>query len=415
MIALAFVLVAAAVLGADSSSASIAQTYFVDSERGDDAGAGTSAEEAWRTLNRVNDATLRPGDRVLLRRGGSWTGTLRIDRSGSKRAAIVVTSYGRGQLPVVRGGSSCVELRGSYLVVRNVHADDCRWAGIAVWGSYNKIERSLITRNAAGIHVRSSGVGTRIIRNRLVDNDKMSVLTQRPTDDDSGAFGVLLEGDGSEVAYNTISGCDAFSYDYGRDGAAVEVYGGRRNRIHHNLALDNDAFAELGNPRSERNTYWVNVIRSSLPRSTFLVTRGARSRLGPVLRTTALHNTVVLTGATSQGVVCHAGCSPNILTLRNNIIQAVWKVGFADGPFAEGNNLFSGGALEFTQRTSSRIGNPLFRNLSRGNLRLRPSSPAIDAGAAVGIPRDFDGRRIPADGDGDGVALPDLGAFEFRR
>jgi hypothetical protein len=413
--ALAFVLIAAAVLGADSPARSAAHTYFVDSERGDDENAGTSTAAAWRTLARVNDASLRPGDRVLLRRGASWPGTLRIDGSGSERAPIVVTAYGRGRLPVVRGGRTCIDLRGSYLVVRNVHADACAWAGIAVWGSHNRVERSLISRNAAGVHVRDSAVGTRIIRNRLVDNDKMSVLTPRPADDDSGAFGVLLEGDGGEVAYNTISGCDAFSYDYGRDGAAIEVYGGRRNSIHHNLALNNDAFTELGNPRSERNTYAVNVVRSSLARSTFLVTRGARSRLGPVLRTSAFHNTVVLTGATSQGVVCHAGCSPNILTLRNNIVQAVWKVGFADGSFDEGNNLFSGGALEFTPRTSSKVGDPLFRNLGRGNLRLRAASPAIDAGAAVGIPRDFDGRRIPADGDGDGVARPDLGAFEFRR
>ena len=29
----------------------------------------------------------------------------------------------------------------------------------------------------------------------------------------------------TDVSFNTISGSDAFSYDYGRDGAAVEVYG----------------------------------------------------------------------------------------------------------------------------------------------------------------------------------------------
>jgi hypothetical protein len=67
----------------------------------------------------------------------------------------------------------------------------------------------------------------------------MSVLTPTPTNDDCGAFGVLLSGDRTEVAYNTISGSDAFSYDYGRDGSAIEVYGGQANFIHDNLGIDN--------------------------------------------------------------------------------------------------------------------------------------------------------------------------------
>ena len=35
--------------------------------------------------------------------------------------------------------------------------------------------------------------------------------------------------------------------------------------------------------------------------------------------------------------------------MRNNIIQAVWKVGYADAPFDEDNNLYSGGKLQFTK------------------------------------------------------------------
>lgn len=76
----------------------------------------------------------------------------------------------------------------------------------------------------------------------------MSVNTSTPTDDDSGAFGVLLNGNETVVAYNTISGHDAFSYDYGRDGCAIEIYAGRDNVIHHNEASDNDCFASSETP-----------------------------------------------------------------------------------------------------------------------------------------------------------------------
>jgi hypothetical protein len=169
----------------------------------------------------------------------------------------------------------------------------------------------------------------------------MSVLTVGGSDD-SGAIGVLLRGDRTEVAFNTISGSDAFSYDYGRDGAAVEVYGGQKNHIHHNFAQDNDAFSELGHSRSADNTYAYNVVLSSLETSVFVVTRGSGSSYGPVLRTSLYNNSVLLTGAQSQGVVCSSGCNADILRMRNNVIQAVWKVGYADAPLTRTTTFITG-------------------------------------------------------------------------
>ena len=118
-----------------------------------------------------------------------------------------------------------------------------------------------------------------------------------------------MNGDRNEVAHNTISGSDTFSYDYGRDGAAVEIYGGQGNSIHHNVAVDNHAFSELGDPRTRDNTFGYNLVFSSLPDSTFLVTRGGQDGHGPVANTRLINNTVVMTGPGSQGFVCHGGCT----------------------------------------------------------------------------------------------------------
>ena len=68
------------------------------------------------------------------------------------------------------------------------------------------VANSLITHNAAGVHVASGATGTQIQNNDIVDNNKMSVLTQTPTNDDSGAFGVLLNGDNSNVGNNGSGG-----------------------------------------------------------------------------------------------------------------------------------------------------------------------------------------------------------------
>jgi hypothetical protein len=389
-------------------------TYYVNRKTGNNANAGTRPGSAWKTLAKASSATLAPGDRLLLKRGVSWRGSLRVAESGTLANPILVGAYGVGKRPRITGASSCVVLSGSYVVARQLHADDCSWAGFDISGSHNRVLRTVATNNVAGVQVRDDAADNAVLRNTIKNNDKMFVLTRTPTDDDTGAYGVLLQGDGTEVARNRISGSHAFSYDYGRDGSAIEVFGARNSNVHHNRSRNNLAFTELGSPKSADNTYAYNVVRSSLGRSVFLITRGSESTWGPILGTRALNNSVLLTGASSEGVVCHSGCSGDILTLRNNVIQAVSKVGYADADFNESNNLFYGGLAQFSLGLGSLVANPRFSDPSAGDLHLKATSPAIDAGVDVGLSRDFDGRSVPQDGDGDGRAVPDMGAFERR-
>jgi hypothetical protein len=55
----------------------------------------------------------------------------------------------------------------------------------------------------------------------------------------------------------------------------------------------------------------------------------------------------------------------------------------------------------------------LFIDAEVGNYRLQMGSPAIDVGNANSAPAlDFDGTPRPQDGNGDGTAIVDIGAFE---
>ena len=388
-------------------------TFYVDITNGTDRASGEAPGSAWRSLARAT-AGLEPGDRLLLRRGGRWLEPLRVSRSGTEDRPIVIGAYGRGARPEVRGPESCVDLGGSFFTVRDLELGPCVWAGVRISGSSNRVAGNVIMGNAAGIVVRRGAIANSLVGNQLMRNNRMSVLTKRPSNDDSGAFGILLQGDRTEVAHNTISGSDAFSFDYRRDGSAIEVFGARRSRIHRNVALENNTFSELGDRRSADNVYSFNLVRSSLPGGHGLTTRGAESRYGPVRGTRLEHTTIQLTGEQSEGFVCHGGCNQGLLRMRNNIVQAVQKVGFADGSFDEDHNLYWGGERRFQAGPHSRVAEPRFVDALAGDLRLGLGSPAVDMGAPLGPRADLDGRRPPLDGDGDGAARPDAGAFERR-
>jgi hypothetical protein len=83
-----------------------ATTYYVDSDKGDDANAGTSDATPWKSLGKVNHTTLAPGDQVLFARGGVWTGELEIKEAGADGNPIYFGAYGDAAQakPTINGG-----------------------------------------------------------------------------------------------------------------------------------------------------------------------------------------------------------------------------------------------------------------------------------------------------------------------
>src|SRR5690606_9646749 len=72
---------------------------------GDDANTGTSPEQAWASLSKL-DRTFVPGDAILLKRGSVFTGAaaaLAFRGSGAEGAPITVGAYGEGDRPRLDG------------------------------------------------------------------------------------------------------------------------------------------------------------------------------------------------------------------------------------------------------------------------------------------------------------------------
>jgi hypothetical protein len=375
-------------------------TYYVDSAAGSDANPGTGTGTPWRSLAKVNGFAFRPGDTVRFKRDGSWTGTLKLSRSGTAASPITVDSYGDGALPVVGGNvTNCVTVSGSYWVINNLRASGCAWAGIEFQGSHELVDSIQADGNVVGVSIVDTSAFNTVRWSRLVDNNKMSVDTPGG-DDDSGAFGVLVNGDDNLISRNVISGSFATSYDYGYDGSAVEIYNGDRNRVEYNTTADNETFTELGHAAGQTaddNVFAYNSVTSTKPEGAFLVTRGADDGLGPVDGTIADNNSVYLPAADTEGWVCYAGCSPDILTLRANVIEVGGRTGYADGSgAAEDHGVYYGTQTQFTPGPHSVLADPLF--VSATDLHLRAGSPALGRGEYLGYPYDLDGHDLPATG-----------------
>lgn len=117
---------ATALASSPSHAAEGPRRFYVAANGSDDA-AGTTPAAAWATTERVNHQRLRPGDRVLFRRGDRWVGNLVITDSGSAGAPVVIGSYGSGPRPRIDAQLPADDVLAATVLVHNaehVHVQD---------------------------------------------------------------------------------------------------------------------------------------------------------------------------------------------------------------------------------------------------------------------------------------------------
>lgn len=85
---------------------------------GDDARDGRSQSSAWRSLSRIRGEDLGPGDRIVLRSGDRFTGTLALTRGGEQQRPITITRSGiEPAVIVAEPGKDAVVITASHVMV----------------------------------------------------------------------------------------------------------------------------------------------------------------------------------------------------------------------------------------------------------------------------------------------------------
>ncbi|MGG1516441.1 family 16 glycoside hydrolase [Paenibacillus oryzisoli] len=243
-------------LGALPKAAMAAGTiYYVDSSRPDDSGDGKSAATAWKSLSKVNATTFAPGDQILFKSGGTWTGQLYPKGSGVSGSPITLSSYGSGSKPLINGGGLTMNADGSggaavylynqeYWVIKNLEvtntgATAAKRLGVNVvasdYGTANYIHISNLTvhgvngintdKKNGGIAVQALGTSVSTKWNDvLIENNTVYTVDATGIQTHSrwmNRGGMVDSGPWSGftnvlIQYNTV-------YDTGRDGILVRV------------------------------------------------------------------------------------------------------------------------------------------------------------------------------------------------
>jgi len=104
--------------------------YYFDPEAETTDGPGTSPGKAFRTLDKLNEIKLKPGDSVLLRSGSIFNEQLCISCKGDSLRPVVIGKYGGEALPHIMGDGSSLSavhvFNSEYLIIRDLEISNRR-------------------------------------------------------------------------------------------------------------------------------------------------------------------------------------------------------------------------------------------------------------------------------------------------
>lgn len=82
---------------------SFGQVTYYFSNNGNDLNNGKAKNSAFKTIDKLNQLTLQPGDKVLFRCNDTFVGQINIKNSGAPGKLIQISSYDIGKKPVITG------------------------------------------------------------------------------------------------------------------------------------------------------------------------------------------------------------------------------------------------------------------------------------------------------------------------
>ncbi|GAA3390784.1 hypothetical protein GCM10020369_46110 [Cryptosporangium minutisporangium] len=365
----------------------------------------------FRTIQAAVDAATA-GDTIEIA-GGTYREVVTIRRSGRPGAPLTVraragervTLDGRGALPATSGSArGLITLDGrQYVRLSGLTVTNSRRHGIyAGFASHVVVENSEVSYAADGGILIGDGSDVVLTCNRVHHNNAAARTGNIGAAANEGI--TLFNVRDFTIAYNRV---------YANDEEGIDVKNGTRGgAIHHNDVYGNNGPNVYVDGASDVRIHSNRIYGARGPTKAGI---GLAVESGGTARGVDIYNNVIY-GNPGGGVDFWIGHYADVQVFHNTIYRngraAIRAIGGAASDSAARGNIAYGNPLPRVPGfvlESNLTADPKFVDLTRGDVRLRRGSAAIDAGSRKTAPAtDITGAARPA-----GVA-PDLGAYEFR-
>lgn len=348
-------------------------------------------------------------DRILL---GAWTyvapTTSGFDYSQSN-APVEIIGRGAGQTALTgpSGASGVLRLFGGPgssihdLSIRMPNNVAYGSAGLSTDGAASRLDvvedQQPQSPLRTGVHLENGGV----LEDSSVKLDGVVPQTRAVWMDSGG--GTVR--DSTVVAYLGVASAYGGTIERSRLlTGGVGVVGGR------NVTTVRSSVIQMG------GTPGVGLLANPLPGSPSTINADGITFVGPGHNSTraAMVNTLAAPGENADISLTNSIIGASSLEVNaTGAGHATIAVSYSDrDPIP---NEINGTNAKISESNMSNVGNAGFADPALGDYHLLPSSPLIDAGdPSTAQGGDMDGKPLVVDGNGDGTARRDMGAFEFQ-
>ena len=414
--------------------------YYVAPD-GDDSSDGRSVDSPWQTVQKAAE-TLVAGDTVCIRAGTYHERVAPLD-SGAAGKYITYTAY-PGEVVTIDGagvdvpeycglfdlaGRDYIRVSGlrvidsayygivadtsSYITIDHNYTYNTYSSGISSWSSDHIIvDDNEVVGACSGLwqeHISISNTDTfEVSRNHVHDvmpgTDGKEGICIKDGSQHGAVYGNRVHGLSHVGIYvdaeavhlldvavyqNLVYDIDAMGFSLaGEQGGLLEDV-----RLYNNIAYDSQCglwFSDLGHPTFKD----VDIVNN-----TFVGNGRDGWGVGIGIETQQLTNVLI------RNNICSGNAYSQMSAPLSTLPQLTVDHNLSDGAHDPDFEIYGVDDLLDVS--------PLFADPSLGDFHLLAGSPAIDAGSAVDAPAsDFDGNARPQDGNGDGVAAYDIGAYE---